>query len=142
VTVEVRLLGAGEARLLLTAEPDVFDKPVDRRHAEAFLADPRHHIVVAIEGGRVVGFVSAVDYLHPDKPRELFVNEVGVADRLHRRGIGARMMRAMLAHARTLGCEGAWCGTEVGNLAARGLYVAVGGVEDAPDTVIYSFPVG
>jgi len=40
--------------------------------------DPRHHLVVAVEHV-VVGFCSAVDYIQPDKPPELWINEVGVA---------------------------------------------------------------
>jgi aminoglycoside 6'-N-acetyltransferase I len=139
VDVAVRLLGEGDHGLLMCADPDVFDDPVDAGQAAAFLADPRHHIVVAVADGRVVGFASAFDYLHPDKPRQFFVNEVGVAARLQRRGIGLRLMRAILAHARTLGCTYAWVGTERDNMAARALYEAAGGVADEPCAVIFGF---
>jgi hypothetical protein len=47
---------------------DVFDDPIDARAAASFLADPRHHLAVAIEFGAVIGFVSAVEYVHADKP--------------------------------------------------------------------------
>lgn len=53
--------------------------PIDPTWSAEFLRDPRHHIAVAIEDGVVVGIASGVHYLHPDKPPELFVNEVGVA---------------------------------------------------------------
>ena len=39
--------------------------------ADALLRDPRHHLVAAIADDRLVGFVSALDYWHLDKPREL-----------------------------------------------------------------------
>lgn len=38
-------------------------------------------------------------------------------------------MTALFSRARQFGCEGAWLGTEVDNVAARRLYAAVGGKE-------------
>ena len=78
--VEVRLLGPDDLDLLLGAEPDVFDLPCRRDLAEAFLADPRHHLAGAIEHGRLVGMAEAVECLRPDKPSELFIAELGVTD--------------------------------------------------------------
>lgn len=51
-------------------EPGVFDDPIIAKATSAFLADPRHHLVVAIASGTVVGFASAVHYVHPDKEQE------------------------------------------------------------------------
>jgi ribosomal protein S18 acetylase RimI-like enzyme len=79
-------------------------------------------MVVALDGGRIVGQVEAVVHRHPDKPTELYMDEVGVADAYRRRGIARRMLAAMLAHGKALGCEVAWVGTEPDNLAPRGLY--------------------
>jgi ribosomal protein S18 acetylase RimI-like enzyme len=136
VTVDVRLLGPGDAPVLERVAPDVFDHAVDARLAEEFLADPRHHIAVALDDGVVVGFASGVDYVHPDKPRELWVNEVGVAPSHRGQGIGRRVVDALLAHARTLGCRAAWVLTDVDNAAARALYRAAGGVEAEGDTIM------
>jgi aminoglycoside 6'-N-acetyltransferase I len=137
--VAVRLLGPADLPLLLAAEPDVFDNPVAPALAAAFLADPRHHIIAAVAEGKVVGFASAFDYLHPDKPRTLFIAEAGVASRLQRRGIGLRLIRAMLDRARALGCSEAWISTEVDNHAARALYGIAGGVPDTPNAEIFVF---
>jgi len=68
----------------VTAE--VFDNPINAEWTREFLADPRHHIAVAIDDGLVVGFASGVHYIHPDKPAELWINEVGVAPAHRRRG--------------------------------------------------------
>ena len=94
----VRLLGADDLPLVSDAEAEVFDSAVLLDQAAAFLADPRHHIIGAIVDGRLVGFVSGVVCLHPDKAPELFVMELGVAPRLQRRGIGRALLAAMLAH--------------------------------------------
>ena len=107
----------------------MFDRPIDPRWTAEFLADPRHHMVVALLGGLVVGMASAVHYIHPDKPPELWVNEVGVAPSYRRQGIGKKLLQALFDHGRVLGCSEAWLGTEEANIAARRLYAAVGGQE-------------
>jgi aminoglycoside 6'-N-acetyltransferase I len=86
---------------------------------------------VSIDEGVVVGMASGVHYVHPDKPPELWVNEVGVAPAYQRRGIGRQLLRALFERAREVGCAGAWVGCEATNSAARGLYAAAGGREDA-----------
>ncbi len=75
---EIRLLTIADLAALENAAEDVFDN-VDRATVSEFLADRRHHICAAIQDGGVVGFAPAVHYVHPDKPTELWINEVGVA---------------------------------------------------------------
>lgn len=139
MSVALRVLGHGDAAVLHDVAPGVFDNPVDPRLTAEFLADPRHHLVVALDGTLVVGFASGVHYVHPDKPPELFVNEVGVAPAYQRRGIGRLVLRALLERARALGCTEAWLGTEVSNTAARALYAALGGEEDSEPFLLYTF---
>lgn len=129
--VEVRVLRQGEEAVLDRVAPGVFDNAIDPVLARQFLADARHHIAVAIAGDVVVGMASAVSYIHPDKPLELWVNEVGVAPTHVRQGIGKRVLAALLDHGRSLGCTAAWLGAEESNIAARSLYGSVGG-EAAP----------
>ena len=129
-TVAVRILGRDQAGVLDRVAPGVFDHAVDRRWTEQFFADPRHHLAVAIRAGEVVGMASAVHYVHPDKPPELWVNEVGVAPACQRQGLGKRLLAALFAHGRSLGCSEAWLGTEADNIAARRLYASAGGVAE------------
>jgi len=117
--------------------PDVFDGPVIPEMAQAFVSDARHHMAVALDGELVVGIASAVDYLHPDKPLQLWINELGVAPPYQRRGIARQLMEALLEHARQLGCQEVWVGTETDNLPARALYASVGGREEP--MVMFSF---
>jgi ribosomal protein S18 acetylase RimI-like enzyme len=139
VSVEIRLLGPEDGALLGCVADGVFDGPVDPHWAARFLADPRHHMVVALDDGRVVGMASALDYVHPDKAPQLWINEVSVAPSHQRQGIARRLLDALLAHGRTLGCTEAWLGTEEDNLAARRLYEGAGG--SAEPFVLYSFPL-
>ena len=137
MAIELRLLGPQDAAVLANVVDDVFDNAVVRSLAVEFLGDPRHHIIVALDGPSVVGMITAVDYVHPDKPAQLWINEVGVASPYQRKGIGRNLLRAMLAHGRSLGCTEAWLGTEHDNVAARGLYEDAGST--AEPFVLYSF---
>lgn len=138
--VEIRTLYSGDEHLLQHLGEDLFDDPLHAQRTQEFLADPRHHLVVALDGDLVVGFVSAVHYVHPDKPQpELWINEVGTAETHRGRGLGKAMMAAMLDVARRLGCAEAWVLTERDNVAALKLYTACGGEEAAPETVMFNF---
>jgi ribosomal protein S18 acetylase RimI-like enzyme len=138
IQTEIRLVTAADAEVLGRVAPEVFDGPVDPRWASEFLTDARHHLIVALDEDVVVGMVSAVHYIHPDKAPQLWINELGVAPAHQRRGIGLELVKAMLAHGRALGCTEAWVGTEADNIAARGLYERAGG--SAEPFVLYFFP--
>ncbi|MFI4975832.1 MAG: GNAT family N-acetyltransferase [Caulobacterales bacterium] len=139
MSIEIRTLGAGDDAVLGAVAPEVFDDPVDPGLTREFLADPRHHIAVAVDDGVVVGFASAVHYIHPDKPRELWINEVAVAPTHHRRGLGKGVMRAILDLGRSLGCRSAWVLTDRDNTAAVALYISVGGQDEAKGDAVVMF---
>ena len=139
-SITIRILEAQDASLLQNVAPGVFDNDVEARWTEAFLADPRHHIAVALLDRKVVGMASAVQYFHPDKRPQLWINEVGVAPAHQRQGIGRQLMQALLAHGQTLGCKEAWLGTEIENTPARRLYTSVGGEEEP--MVYFTFQLG
>jgi len=129
--VTLRRLGPADSGVLDNVAGEVFDHRVDPALAREFLADPRHHLVVACAGSTVVGMATALHYVHPDKPAELWINEVGVAPAYRCRGIGTRLLEALFEHGRALGCHEAWLGTEESNPAARRLYAKVRGREEA-----------
>ena len=121
--IEIKLLGVTDDHLLESVAEDVFDDPIVVASAREFLGDPRHRLVVALDDELVVGFVSAVIYLHPDKPApELWINEIGVAPTHQRQGIGRRLLQAMLEEAERAGCTEAWVLTDRVNTAAMAMY--------------------
>ena len=143
MSVEVRLLQRGDEGVLARVAPDVFDDPIDVRATASFLSDSRHQLAVAVDEGIVVGFASAVLYEHPDKPRpELWINEVGVAATHQVRGIGRRLLEALLDAARHADCREAWVLTDRSNAAAMRLYASVGGQEAPGDHVMFNFAIG
>ncbi len=136
MSVTIRLLNPGDLAVLDRVAPEVFDDPIDRRWAAEFLADGRHHLAVALDGEEVIGMASGVHYVHPDKQPELWINEVGVAPKYQRQGVGARLMRALFERGRELGCTEAWVLTDWSNDAARRLYASVGGKEEPPEGAV------
>lgn len=134
--IEIRILRSGDESVLDHTADDVFDDPIVTQTTRQFLADPRHHLAVALENEIVIGFASGVHYVHPDKPHpEFWINEVGVAETHHRRGIGKALMNALLEVARVLGCREAWVLTERDNSPAMRLYQSMDG-EEAPDQIV------
>jgi len=129
--LDVRLLRDGDDDVLARVADGVFDNAVSKTWSREFLADPRHHLFVACADGLVVGMVSAVHYVHPDKAPQLWINEIGVAPSHQGHGVGRRLLDAMLAHGRAIGCSEAWLGTEETNVAARRLYESAGGVPES-----------
>jgi len=119
----------------------VFDLPIVPHRLREVLEDARHHLVVALDGATVVGFASGVHYVHPDKPPELFVNELGVAPDHRRAGIGTRLLRALLEAGRDCGCREAWVLTEEDNAAASRLYERLGTTGPAGRARMYTFAI-
>jgi GNAT superfamily N-acetyltransferase len=140
MALEIRILRAGDERILDNVADGVFDGPVDNALRAEFLRDPRHHLSVGIEDGIVVGFASAVHYVHPDKPPQLWINEVAVSPSHQRKGIAKAVLSALISLGRELGCTEAWVLKDEANAAARALYRSAGGMESAH--IMVSFPLG
>jgi ribosomal protein S18 acetylase RimI-like enzyme len=138
-------LSREDESVLMSVAEDVFDNPVDPRLAREFLEDPRHHLAVSIDDGVVVGFASAVHYVHPDKAPQLWINEVSVAPTHQQRGFGKSMLKLLFEVGRAQNCTVAWVLTNRTNAAAMALYSSLGGREGADDegpsdtTLGYSF---
>ena len=122
MAVVIRKLGVGDEAVLSNVAPGVFDEPVRPDLVARFLATPNYRIFVALDGELVVGMCTGFTHFHPDKDEEFFVNELGVDDAYRRQGIGQRLLEAMLAEARAMGCPDAWLGTEHVNPEALALY--------------------
>jgi aminoglycoside 6'-N-acetyltransferase I len=135
----IRLLGPGDERVFDRVAPEVFDDPIAPAAAMDFLREPNHLIAVALRDDVIVGFASGVHCVHPDKDQgELWINEIGVTPAHQRHGVGKRLLDALFARARALGCADAWVLTDRSNEAAMALYAAAGG-ETPSDHVMVTF---
>ncbi len=137
--IEIRILRRGDEGVLARVAAGVFDFGVNGELVAEFLADSRHHLAVAVEDGVVVGMASGVHYVHPDKAPQMFINEVGVGEAFRNRGIGKRLLKALMERAEELGCTEAWVLTDRDNHAAMRLYASMGGEEFPRDQVMFTF---
>ena len=134
------LLSSGDEKLLEASEHGVFDGDIKPELGPQFLADPRHHIAVAIEDSIIVGFASAVSYIHPDKPDELWINEVAVAKEFRRKGIADNLLKLLFQCGRGLGCRQAWVLADESSIPTHQLYSKLGGVPEKQ--IMDSFKLG
>jgi len=125
--IQIKRMQPGDELDFADVAPEVFDEPIHAERLEAYLQEPGHLMLLAFDDGVVVGQCAAVVHHHPDKPTELYVDEVGTASSHRRQGIATRLVEAMFAWGRELGCREAWLGTELDNIEANGLYAKVGG---------------
>lgn len=132
----VRIFEATTVEQVEAAAP-LYDGPPLRETATAFLADPSHHLLVALdENGRTVGFVSGVETTHPDKGTEMFLYELAVAEDSRRQGIGKALTASLADLAGSRGCYGMWVGVDTDNEVALATYRAAGGNKPEPCVVI------
>lgn len=111
-----------DEHLLKNILPEVFDHPLHSHRLNVYLASDSHFLAVAMAGDTVVAMVMANLHLHPDKPNELYVDELGTNPGYRNRGIGTRLMEEAVAWGRENGCTSCWLGTEPDNVEAQAVY--------------------
>lgn len=123
---EVRRITAETARLLERVAEDVFDEEIVPERLIHYLADTRHALFVATEDDVVIGQARGMIHLQPDKPPELYIDNLGVAPAHQRRGLARALVQALMNWARSEGCASAWVATETDNVQANPFYAALG----------------
>lgn len=134
MTIEIKRLEPGDEAVLERVALDVFDEAIDPDYLRSYLAEANHKMIVALEDDEVVGQIRAIIHKHPDRPPELYIDNLGVAPTLQRRGIATKLLDAMLELGRSLGCEEAWLATERDNAQAKGFYESY---KVAPEPMVF-----
>ena len=123
--MELRPLTIDDVDAVLAAG-HLFDAPPTREWTRRFLERDGHHLVLAEEDGRALGFVSGMEITHPDKGTEMLLYELGVDGAARRRGVGRTLCEALAERARAVGCYGMWVPMSTTNEAAAATYRAAG----------------
>ena len=102
MAVVYRRMTGADAGLLSNVAADVFDEPVDPERVAKYLASAGHLMVLASVDDLVVGQCTGLIHHHPDKPTELYVDEVGTGS--SPRPVGAKPADpTMKTNSRSLG---------------------------------------
>src|SRR5262245_40115954 len=108
----------------------LFDAVPQEAATRRFLADERHHLLIAYVDGSPAGMITGVEVTHPDKGTEMFLYELGVDESFQGRGVGKALVGALADLARERQCYGMWVITGEDNAAALATYRAAGGVPE------------
>lgn len=134
---ETHWITPANAHLLEKVAPGTFDHAIDPARLERYLANPMNWMCVAMKDDLVVSMCMCVIHDHPDKPTELFLDEIGTGDDWRRQGAARLLMKKVFERADAEGIEEIWLGTEPDNDAANGLYQSF--KHKREDAVIYYF---
>lgn len=137
--MEIVKLCPENTQLLSAVAAEVFDNAISSSQLEAFLGCPRHVMVLAVDGGIVVGMASAVEYFHPDKQPQLWINEVGVTPSRRNEGIGRRLIQSLIEIGKARGCAYAWLGTERSNVPAQRCFDSIPNGEYPSEFLLYEW---
>ena len=122
MAIEIIQLGENNMNILNKYDEDIFDEKIDSRRLAAMLKEQNNILLVAINEGVVIGQVLAVIHRHPDKPTELYIDDLGVSEKFQRRGIATRLIEQLYVIGMDRGCEEIWVATEPENEPAIKFY--------------------
>ena len=122
MTIEIFQLGESNMDILNNYDEDIFDEKVDSLRLAAMLKEQNNILLVAVNEGVVIGQVLAVIHRHPDKPTELYIDDLGVSEKFQRRGIATHLLEQLYVIGMERGCEEVWVATEPENEPAIKFY--------------------
>jgi aminoglycoside 6'-N-acetyltransferase I len=122
MTIEIIQLGESNMDILNSYDQDIFDEKIDSRRLAAMLSEQNHILLVAVNEGIVIGQILAAIHRHPDKPTELYIDDLGVSEKFRRRGIATHLYKKLYVIGVERGCEEVWVATELENEAAIKFY--------------------
>ena len=131
--MEVRIIriDGTNAEVLENIASEVFDYEIDPEYLADFLEDHNHLMCVAVVNGQVVGQIRALLCRHPDKPRELYIDDLGVSPVHRRKGIATQLVSEARRFGRERNCREVWLGTEGDNEPAKSFYRSLDLTEEA-----------
>ena len=116
-------------------EAACFSVPFSREMLLSQLASERHVLLVAEEGGKAVGYVGMMHVLD-----EGHVTILAVSPLCRRRGLGTKLMEALIERARELKLSFVTLEVRVSNTVARSLYGKLGFVDVGRRKKYYQYP--
>lgn len=120
--VEIVQLTESNTELLNQLDADIFDESIKAERLAAVVKESNHILLVAVLDELVIGQVLAMIHKHPDKPTELYIDDLAVSESVQRRGIATRLLEKLFILGQEMGCEEVWVATEPENEPAKKFY--------------------
>ena len=138
--ITVRLITEDDVDLGVRIARKFAGNDVPKEHVLRFLQHATNLLFVAFAEGDLVGFLTAhrLDRFK-DLRKQIFVYEIDVAAQWRGRGIGRKLMNAVLEAARLENTDEVFVLTNHSNVAARRLYESAGGIVENGDDLMYVF---
>ena len=122
MAIEIIQLSESNMDVLNNYDEDIFDEKIDTYSLAAMLKERNNILLVAVNEGVVIGQVLGVIHRHPDKPTELYIDDLGVSEKFQRRGVATRLIEQLYIIGIDRGCEEVWVATEPENEPAIKFY--------------------
>ena len=122
MAIEIIQLSESNMDVLNNYDEDIFDEKIDTYRLAAMLKERNNILLVAVNEGVVIGQVLGVIHRHPDKPTELYIDDLGVSEKFQRRGVATRLIEQLYIIGIDRGCEEVWVATEPENEPAIKFY--------------------
>ncbi len=122
MAIEIIQLSESNMDILNNYDEDIFDEKIDTYRLAAMLKERNNILLVAVNEGAVIGQVLGVIHRHPDKPTELYIDDLGVSEKFQRRGVATRLIEQLFTIGIARGCEEIWVATEPENDPAIKFY--------------------
>ena len=138
--ITVRLLAEDDADVGVRIALDFSGGVVSEEHVLRFLRNKANLLFAAFADVEIAGFLTAhrLDRFK-DLRKQIFIYEVDVAPGWRRKGVGRRLMDAVLETARIESSDEVFVLTSHSNTAAKRLYESVGGTVENGDDLMYIF---
>ena len=125
MAIEIVQVNEANMNILADYDEEIFDEAIEPQRLAAMLNERNNILLVAIHEGVVIGQVLAAIHRHPDKPTELYIDDLGVSEKYQRRGIATRLIEQLVVIGVERGCEEVWVATEPDNEPALKFYASL-----------------
>ncbi len=122
MNLEIIQINESNSNYLDCLDEDIFDQTIAPDLLAQYFKEANHIMVVARSDERVIGQVLGVIGRHPDKPTELYIDDMAVSEPFQRKGIATKMLKKVFAVGASIGCKEIWVATEPDNEAAKACY--------------------
>ena len=114
--------------------------PAHKGHLAHALGMPSCYVFLATDVDAPVGYVSAYRFPRLDaNGDQVYLFDIEVASDARQRGVGRRLLEALLANCWADGVTWAWAGTARENIPAQKLFAAAGGQPAGETYIEYHF---